>query len=99
MAERSTPEVPGCWSRAGVGCVTSFAGFWSGGMIGVMLGEIIGFFWRVPDCTGIPVSCNWAAYAAIGALIGAVSLPALAFWRLRRSAPRDGGANGQSDRG
>ena len=99
MADAGGTEVPGCWSRAGVGCVTSFAGFWSGGMVGVMVGEIVGFFVRVPDCQGLPVSCNWAMHAGIGALIGAVTLPALALWRLRRASGRGGGANGHSDRG
>ena len=97
MAEEpQVAEVSGCWSRAGVGCVTAFAGFWSGGMVGVMVGELVGFFARVPDCQGIPVSCDWAMHAGIGALAGAVSLPALAMWRLRRSG---GGSTGQSDRG
>ena len=93
------PEVPGCWSRAGVGCVTAFAGFWSGGMIGVMVGEIIGFFGKVPNCQALPVSCNWAVFAFGGAVVGAVTLPALALWRLRRTGGGDGSSNGHSDRG
>ena len=93
----ASPEVSGCWSRAGVGCVTLVGGLWSGAMIGVMIGELVGFFLRVPDCQGLPVSCNWAAYAGVGALVGGISLPALALWRLRRRG--DGGSNGTSNRG
>lgn len=93
-----SPDVPGCWGRAGVGCVTFVGGAWSGAMIGVLIGEIVGFFLRVPDCQGLPVSCNWAAYAGIGAVVGGISLPALALWRIRRGG-RDDGSQGTSNRG
>ena len=93
--EPGAGEPSGCWSRAGVGCVTFVAGGASGGMIGVMIGEIVGFFGRVPDCPGLPVSCTWATYMLWGVAVGAVSLPALALWRMGRR----GGRDGQSDRG
>ena len=94
-ARRGAEEPSGCWSRAGVGCVTLVAGAASGGMIGVTIGEIVGFFSHVPDCPGLPVSCTWGTYMLWGVVVGAVTLPALALWRLGRSGRRDG----QSDRG
>jgi hypothetical protein len=67
----------------GVGCFTAFAGWWSGGMIAVLIAKIVG------AVQGCPVGehgqpCNWYVYAAVGAIVGAVSLPILALRRLRR---------------
>jgi hypothetical protein len=67
----------------GVGCFTAFAGFWSGGMVAVLIGRIVEEIRRVKPCEGLPV-CNWELYAGTGALIGAVSLPLLALARFRR---------------
>jgi hypothetical protein len=73
---------PGCASRAGVGCFTLFAGAISGAMVGVLISYLVAFFTRAPKCTGIP-SCDWHVYAGYGALLGSLSLFALAMWRLR----------------
>lgn len=67
----------------GVGCFTAFAGFWSGGMVAVLIGRMVEGFRGSPSCDGVPI-CNWASYALAGAVIGAVSLPVLALRRLRR---------------
>ena len=101
MAEQGAEELSGCWGRAGVGCVTLFAGAISGGMVGVLVSKIVAFFTRAPACPGVP-SCNWHVYAGVGILVGSLSLFALAMLRTRRGGSRgrgDGGTTGHSDRG
>ena len=67
----------------GVGCVTTVAGFFSGGMIGVFIGKIVRLAQRcVPD-PGLP-ACNWWVYAGVGGVLGAVTLPVLALRRLNK---------------
>ena len=73
----------------GVGCFTTFIGFWSGGMIAVMIGKIVEGVRRAPSCEGLPL-CNWNVYAAVGAAIGAITLPVLVLMRLRRRDVRQG---------
>ena len=78
----------------GVGCFTAVAGLFSGAMFAVLLAKIVG------SVRGCPVGpegqpCNWHVYAGIGALIGVVTLPTVALWRLRRT---DGPAR-NSERG
>ncbi len=68
----------------GVGCVTAMAGFFSGGMIGVLVAKIIGGVQRCEAPTGLP-ACNWHVYAGVGMLIGVITLPVLALNRLRRA--------------
>lgn len=83
----------------GVGCFTFVIGGVSGAMIAVLLGKIVGNFTRAPSCPDLPL-CNWYLYAGYGALIGALSLPVLAFWRLRQADRRsDAAGGGLSDRG
>jgi hypothetical protein len=67
----------------GVGCFTTFAGFWSGGMVAVLIGRFVEGLRGSPSCEGLPI-CNWSSYALVGALIGAITLPILALRRLRR---------------
>lgn len=69
--------------RVGVGCFSVFVGTWSGGMVAVLIGKAVEGARRSPGCEGLPI-CNWYVYAMAGAIIGAVTLPALVFWRLRR---------------
>ena len=71
----------------GVGCFTTFVGLWSGAMIAVLVGKIVEGIRGTPACEGVPI-CNWHVYAAIGALLGATSLPILALRRLRRNDVR-----------
>jgi hypothetical protein len=68
----------------GVGCVTTAAGFFSGGMIGVFVAKVVGSTQGCRPYEGLP-ACNWYVYAGIGALIGAVTLPVLALRRLTQS--------------
>ena len=52
-------------------------------MIAVLIAKIVGAVQGCPAGEhGQP--CNWYAYAAVGAAIGAVSLPIFALRRLRR---------------
>jgi hypothetical protein len=68
----------------GVGCVTTVAGFFSGGMIAVLIGKLVGYVQACKPPQGLP-ACNWWVYAGIGAVVGALTLPVLALTRLSRS--------------
>jgi hypothetical protein len=68
----------------GVGCVTTFAGFFSGGMVGVFVAKVVGSMQGCRPPEGLP-ACNWYVYAGIGALIGALTLPVLALRRLTQN--------------
>lgn len=68
----------------GVGCFTFFIGGASGAMTAVFVGKAIGYFQRCEPIQGLP-ACSWEYYALAGAVLGAVSLPTLALWRLRRA--------------
>ena len=68
----------------GVGCVTTVAGFFSGGMVGVFVAKVVGSMEGCQPVEGLP-ACNWYVYAGIGALIGALTLPVLALRRLTRT--------------
>ena len=73
----------------GVGCFTAFAGWWSGGMVAVLIAKVVGAIQGCPAGEhGQP--CNWYVYAAVGAVIGAISLPVLALRRLRRDVAAAG---------
>jgi hypothetical protein len=72
--------------NVGVGCLTTVAGFFSGGMIAVLIGKFVGMLQRCEPPEGLP-ACNWWVYAGIGALLGAVTLPVLALRRLNRGRP------------
>ncbi len=75
----------------GIGCLMSVAGFFSGGMIAVLVGKVIGgISGCVPD-PGTP-ACNWHIYMLSGAVIGLITLPFLTIRRLRSgAAPSDRG--------
>jgi len=68
----------------GVGCITGFAGFFSGGMIAVLIGKFVGSMQGCRPAQGLP-ACNWWVYAGVGAVVGALTLPVLALRRLNRS--------------
>ena len=70
----------------GVGCLTTVAGFFSGGMIAVLVGKFVGSMQGCKPPEGLP-ACNWWVYAGIGAVIGALTLPVLALRRLTRPRP------------
>lgn len=71
-------------AQLGVGCFTTFVGFWSGGMIGVLIGKVVGAVQKCPSGeNGQP--CNWQVYAAVGMVVGMITLPVLALRRMRAS--------------
>jgi MFS family permease len=72
----------------GVGCVTAVAGLFSGGMIAVFVGKVVGSVEGCKPPEGLP-ACNWWVYAGIGALIGVVTLPILAVRRLNQPRLRE----------
>ena len=68
-----------------IAAVLAVAGFFAGGMIAVAVGKVVG---RLQGCTpdpGLP-ACNHTTYLVVGALIGVITLPAIAIWRARRGA-------------
>ena len=67
----------------GVGCFTTFIGLWSGAMVAVLIGKIVEGVRGVPSCEGLPLG-NWHVDAAVGAVVGATSLPLLVLTRIRR---------------
>jgi hypothetical protein len=69
--------------KIGIGCFTTFIGFWSGGMIGVLVGKVAGNVRRCVPIEGTP-ACDWYYYAAAGMILGAVTLPVLVLRRLSR---------------
>lgn len=70
--------------RLGVGCFTTFVGFASGGMIGVLVGKVVGNVRRCVPIEGTP-ACDWYYFAVAGMILGATTLPILALRRLRRA--------------
>lgn len=77
-----------------MGCLTFVAGAFSGGMVGVFASVMVRELTQGPTCEGIP-TCDWHIYMFVGAVIGALSLPALALRRIRRAGRTDN----HSDRG
>jgi hypothetical protein len=83
----------------GVGCFTFVIGGVSGAMTAVLVGKMVGFFVRAPKCPDVPL-CNWYVFAMWGAIAGAITLPVLAIWRLRRADRRsDAAVSDPSNRG
>jgi hypothetical protein len=72
----------------GIGCITTFAGFFSGGMVGVLVAKVVGIMQGCKPAEGLP-ACNWWVYAGIGAVLGALTLPVLALSRLNRRKPTE----------
>jgi hypothetical protein len=75
-----------------IGCLLGVVGVFAGGMLGVAVGWIVT---KARGCTppeGFPI-CDIYRYWLPGMLFGALTLPAMAIWRLRR-----GGAGPESNR-
>lgn len=66
----------------GIGCVTTVGGFFSGGMIAVLIGKVAGWARGCEPPRGLP-ACDWHVFMLAGGVIGMVMLPALVIWRLR----------------
>lgn len=89
MAGPSTgPDVaaPSVARQFGIGCFMAFVGFFSGGMIGVLVSKAVAFFTKAPKCDGIP-TCDWYIYMAVGGALGALTLPWLVVSALRSAPP------------
>jgi hypothetical protein len=81
------PDREGVVARnIGVGCVTTVAGFFSGGMIAVLVAKFVGSMQGCKPPEGLP-ACNWWVYAGIGAVVGVITLPVVALRRLSRTRP------------
>ena len=65
-----------------VGCLTLVAGLFSGGMVGVLVAKFVGSVRNCAPPAELP-ACDWQVYAAVGMLIGAVTLPVIVLMRLR----------------
>jgi hypothetical protein len=73
------------WPYIGVGCVTTVAGFFGGGMIGVFVGWIVGHARGcTPPADSFPI-CDFFPYWTAGMLLGAILVPSVALTRLRQS--------------
>ena len=82
-----------------LGCLMTVAGFFSGAMVAVLVAKV----WdAIIHCAPIDPelpACNWQRFAGVGGLLGALTLPALVYWRLRTSAPgRHGRASAPPER-
>ncbi|MDX2184170.1 MAG: hypothetical protein SFW08_09315 [Gemmatimonadaceae bacterium] len=75
-------------SRVALGCVTTIVGAAGGGMLGTMVSKFVGSYNNCNPGEGLP-ACDWHIYAGIGAVLGVMLIPSLAFWRLRASARGD----------
>ena len=92
-AEAGTPPRVSTVRKVAIGCFTAWLGLCSGAMVAALLSKFTAFMAKAPECGGIP-SCNWYIWAAVGGLIGMVSLPALVLWTLGKP-----GKAGKSDEG
>lgn len=66
-----------------IGCVLAFAGLFAGGMIAVAVGKLVGKLRGCTPAEGLP-ACDFEVYLLVGMLLGAVTLPGLTLWRVRR---------------
>lgn len=82
-SQRENDEAVDFGRKFGLGCFTFIVGFFSGGMVAVLIGRMVAFFTKAPSCEGLPV-CNWYLYVGIGGVLGAVSLPTLVLRRLTK---------------
>jgi hypothetical protein len=74
----------------GLGCFSIIIGFMSMAMVATLISAVVARITRAESCADIP-SCNWYIYAGVGGVFGAISLPILVLWRLRR--PKGAGEN------
>jgi hypothetical protein len=69
-----------------IGCLLAVAGFFAGGMIAVAIGLVVTMATGCTPTQGFPI-CDIYRYWVPGMIVGAVTLPAIAIWRLRRRDP------------
>ena len=70
------------YRNVGVGCFTTFIGFFGGGMIAVLIAKFVSQALNEPQCEGLP-TCNWLTWAARGGVVGMIILPTISVWRLK----------------
>ena len=80
--------VPPRGRRVAIGCLTTFLGVLSGGMVAVLISKFVAFLTRAAACEGIP-TCDWYVYWAVGAAIGGITLPWLVLRALNRPKPAE----------
>ncbi len=68
-----------------IGCVLAFAGLFAGGMIAVGVGKLVGRLQRCAPAEGLP-ACDYEVYLLVGMLVGALTLPGMTLWKLRRNS-------------
>ena len=78
-------EKPSVGRQAAIGCFMSVIGFFSGGMIAVLVSKAVAFFTKAPKCDGIP-TCDWYVYMLVGGVLGALTLPWLVVSAMRSPA-------------
>lgn len=66
-----------------IGCVLAIAGLFAGGMIAVAVGKLVGRLQRCTPAEGLP-ACDYEVYLLVGMLVGALTLPGLTLWKMRR---------------
>lgn len=71
------------YRNIGVGCFTTFIGFFGGGMIAVLIAKGVAQALNHPQCEGLP-TCDWALWALGGGVAGMIILPTVSLWRLTR---------------
>jgi hypothetical protein len=79
-------EKPPVARQVTIGCFMAVIGFFSGGMVGVLVSKIVAFFTKAPKCDGIP-TCDWYIYMFVGGALGALTLPWLVVSAMRQPAP------------
>ena len=78
-------EKPALGRQAAIGCFMAVIGFFSVGMIGVLVSKGVAFFTKAPKCDGIP-TCDWYIYMLVGGALGALTLPWLVVSAMRSPA-------------
>jgi hypothetical protein len=78
-------EKPSAGRQAAIGCFMAVIGFFSVGMIGVLVSKGVAFFTKAPKCDGIP-TCDWYVYMLVGGVLGALTLPWLVVSAMRSPA-------------
>ena len=67
-------------------------GFFAGGMIGVAVAKVVGQLRRCAPEEGLP-ACDYQWFLLAGAIVGAILLPSVIIWRLRRPRAAVDGTN------
>jgi hypothetical protein len=90
MSNSAAETDGGVWPYLGVGCLTLVAGFFGGGMIALLIAKVVGVAQSCPAEAETGAPCNWYSYLVVGAIAGAILLPSVAVWRMRRGRMRQG---------